>query len=772
MPRILWLSLLALALTACPNQPPAPPSSNIVVSLNPSGNFYLDIGQQRQVVATVTNTTNTAVTWSSSNPAVASVNNGGLVEGQSAGTATITARSVADSSKSASVSVTVLEPPAPPPPGNGTISGTVRISLQTALPPTDLSAPFVEGELIVQFRPQVSLQSLDRLSAAGVELEQVRPLGLERTFLYRAGLNRAETLAALAELQRRSDVAYAHPNYLLFAQATPNDPQYNNQRWHYEAIGLPQAWDLETGSSNPVTVAVIDGGVVAGHPDLAGKLLPGYDFYSDAASSGDGDGRDSNPEDTAPGSDYHGNHVTGTVAAATNNGLGVAGVAWGARLVPVRALSAGSGTLADVADALRWAAGLSVAGVPANANPAKVINMSLGGPVACTNAPALQQAINEASNAGALIVVAAGNSNVEASTFSPAGCSGVVTVGATNAAGNRASYSNYGSRIDLMAPGGEPDGPQVVSTLASGQYGGKAGTSMAAPHVAGVLALMKSKKPTLTAAEAISLLKETAKPLSATQCNRPSGSECGAGLLDARAALERLNTPPPRSLVLSASPNALSLNTGQSAQVTLDIARTNFTEAVALSVTGQPAGTTPSFNPPSPVAGNSTTLTIPAGNTPGAYTLVVRGSASVSGQTVEAETRITLSVQQPPTTPPPVQNIQGTRIYFDAVLRETPTLSLLPDFNPTTITQTGIQAPYTRTGLSTSGLVGYRISAWKDVNNNDIQDEGDLFGWYRTNGNIAYVMPDASNINIVLEPVFSTTLTREKWLRQMGYPTR
>ncbi|WP_245453129.1 S8 family peptidase [Meiothermus taiwanensis] len=648
----------------------------------------------------------------------------------------------------------------------------MRIALQTALPSADPVAPFVEGELIVQFKPQVSLQSLGRLSAAGVELQQVRLLGLERTFLYRASLNRTDTLAVLAELQRRNDVAFAHPNYLLFSQATPNDPQYNNQRWHYEAIGLPQAWDIETGSSNPVTVAVIDGGVVAGHPDLAGKLLPGYDFYSNAADSGDGDGRDNNPEDTAPGSDYHGNHVTGTVAAATNNGLGVAGVSWGARLLPVRALSAGSGTLADVADALRWAAGLSVAGVPDNQNPAQVINMSLGGPVPCSHAPALQQAINVANSRGAIIVVAAGNSNVEASTFSPAGCSGVVTVGATNAEGNRASYSNYGSRIDLMAPGGEPGGLQVVSTLASGQYGGKAGTSMAAPHVAGVLALMKSKKPSLTAAEAISLLKETARRLSAAQCNRPSAGDCGAGLVDARAALQRLNTPPPRSLVLSASPNALSLNTGQSAQVTLSIARTNFTEAVALSVTGQPAGTTPSFNPPSPVTKDSTTLTIQAGNNPGTYTLVVRGSASAGGQTIEAETRITLTVQQPPTTPPPAQNIQNTRIYFDAVLRETPTLSLLLDFNPTTITQTGTQAPYTRANLSTTGLVGYRISAWKDVNNNGTQDEGDLFGWYRVGGQIATVMPDASNINIVLEPILSTTLTREKWLRQMGYPAR
>lgn len=768
MLRTLWFTLLMLFISAC-----TPPPPSITLRLDPSSNFSLDIGQERVITATVSGTSNTAVNWSSSIPAVASVNNG-VVRGEAAGTAVITAQSAADPSKSASVRVEVLEPPTPPPPGNGVISGTVRIALQTSLQNVDPRAPFVDGELIVKFKPQVSLQSLSRLSVAGIALQQVRPLGMERTYLYRANLNRADTLAVLRALESRSDVEYAQPNYILSAQATPNDPQYLNQRWHYEAINLPGAWEIETGASSPVTVAVIDGGVVAGHPDLAGKLLPGYDFYSNAADAGDGDGRDPNPEDTSPGTDFHGNHVTGTVGAATQNNLGVAGVSWGAKILPIRALSGGNGTLADVADALRWAAGLEVAGVPANANPAKVVNMSLGGAVACTSAPALQQAINEANNAGAIIVVAAGNSNVDASTFSPAGCSGVITVGATNAVGNRAAYSNYGTRIDLMAPGGEPSGLQVVSTLGSGQqqYGGKAGTSMAAPHVAGVLALMKSKKPALTAAEGLSILKETARPLSAAQCDRPSGSECGAGLIDAQAALARLNAPPPRSLVLSASPNALTLNTGTSANISISISRTNFSEPVALSVSGQPSGTTPSFNPASPVTGNSTTLTLPAGSNPGTYTLVVSGSASVSGQTVQAETRITLTVVQPPTTPPPAQNVQGTRIYFDAVLREFPTLSLLLDFNPVEINQTGTEAPYSRTGLSTTGLLGYRISAWKDVNGNGTQDEGDLFGWYRTDGNIATVMPSASGINILLEPVLSTTLTREKWLRQMGYPAR
>ena len=210
-----------------------------------------------------------------------------------------------------------------PPPHPATGSSAERFASPHKTPCPPVTSPCLE--IIVQFKPQVSLQSLNRLSVGVVELEQVRPLSLERTFLYRANLNREDTLALLHQLQEQSDVAYAHPNYLLFAQAIPNDPEYSNQRWHYEAIRLPEAWDIEKGTSSPVTVAVIDGGVPTGHPDFAGKLLPGYDFYSDAATSGDGDGRDPNPEDTAPGTDYHGSHVTGTVAAATNNNLGVPG---------------------------------------------------------------------------------------------------------------------------------------------------------------------------------------------------------------------------------------------------------------------------------------------------------------------------------------------------------------------------------------------------------------------------------------------------------------
>ncbi|AWR88045.1 S8 family peptidase [Meiothermus taiwanensis] len=432
-------------------------------------------------------------------------------------------------------------PPAPPPAAEPPLApGACPSAASLQAPPS-----FAPGEIIVRFRPGVSLQSLQGLSVAGVELQQVRPLG--QAFLYRAPLDPAQTLAALRILRARSEIAYAHPNYLLSAQAvTPNDTLYPSQRWHYQALRLPEAWEIERGYTHPVTVAVVDSGIVAAHPDLADKLLPGYDFYSDACTSGDGDGRDPNPEDTGPNTTYHGSHVSGLIAAATNNGQGVAGVSWGARILPLRALSGARGTLSDVIDALRWAAGLGVTGVPPNRNPAQVINLSLGVEMPCNELPALQEALQEVNSRGVIVVVAAGNYNAEASTLSPASCPGVIVVGATEASGRRAYYSNYGTRVDLMAPGGDDRQQQwVVSTLGRDQYGryqygGMVGTSMAAPQVAGVVALMKSKRYSLTREEVLSILKATARPLTAEECNRPSGAECGAGLVDARAALERL----------------------------------------------------------------------------------------------------------------------------------------------------------------------------------------------------------------------------------------
>jgi len=733
MSRFVSVLVLATALlSACNNPPPPPPA--ISVQINPPGPFNLTVGQSLSLSAQVRNTSNTAVTWSSSNSNVVTVSNG-LVNAVGVGNALVRATSQADSSKSASVSITVSAPPQPSP---GSISGTVRIAA-TAETQT---ARFVPGEIIVRFKPSVILQSVETLSVGGVSLQRLRSLSLENTHLYRATLDSTGTLAAVAALKARSNVVYAEPNFILEPLLTPNDPRYPEQ-WHYGAIRLPEAWDIETGS-NSVRVAVIDSGIFSAHTDLASKLLSGYDFVSDASIAGDADGRDPNPEDTGSGSDFHGTHVTGTVGAASNNATGVAGVSWGARLVPVRALSSEGGTLADVADALRWAAGLGVAGVPANTNAAEIINLSLGGQVTCAPASTMQQAINDVLAAGKIIVVAAGNSNAEASTFTPAGCSGVITVGATDRSGNRAFYSNYGPRIDVMAPGGDTrNNPSngVLSTINNNNYGFKQGTSMAAPHVAGVLALMKSRKPDLTPGEALTILKETARPLSASQCNRPSGSDCGAGLIDAKAALDRLAAPPAPALSLTAAPASLSLNPGGNATINIGVNRSNFSGPVTQTLVGQPSGIAGSFNPNPTSANGALSLSVSSGVSPGSYTLVISGN----GGGASAETRILLNVTQPQTPPPPTASLNGTLLTLFGVSGGTILCA-----EEITITQNILSSPFNFPNLPANRQ--YRLQGWKDVNGNNQTDAGDLFAWYTEGGQVALLSVGRSNLQLVLEP--------------------
>lgn len=201
----------------------------------------------------------------------------------------------------------------------------------------------------------------------------------------------------MAQFRADPDVAYVEPDTRAYAQAvTPNDTEYAKQWDLFEAtagMNVPGAWDKTTGSG--VTVAVIDTGYVA-HSDVAPNVVSGYDFISTASEARDGNGRDSNPADEgdwnatdgecgvgskASTSSWHGTHVAGTIAAATNNSKGVAGIAYGAKIQPVRVLGKCGGSTSDIVDAITWASGGSVAGIPANATPAKVINMSLGGPV-------------------------------------------------------------------------------------------------------------------------------------------------------------------------------------------------------------------------------------------------------------------------------------------------------------------------------------------------------------------------------------------------------
>ncbi|MES2901943.1 MAG: S8 family peptidase [Pseudomonadota bacterium] len=369
----------------------------------------------------------------------------------------------------------------------------------------------------------------------------------------------AEVNAVAADLAARdSNVEYAEPDRIMVKMLTPNDPRYAEQ-WHYfETTGglrANTAWDIATGVG--VNVAVIDTGY-RNHTDLSGQFVQGYDFISDAAIAADGGGRDSDAQDPgdstvanqcgagepASGSSWHGTHVAGTIAAKTNNAVGVAGVAFGAKIVPVRVLGKCGGYTSDIADAIVWSSGGAVTGVPANANVAKVINMSLGGGGACD--ATTQTAINGARSRGTTVVVAAGNENQNASNSSPANCTGVVTVAATNRSGGRAYYSNYGANVDVAAPGGDTSTTSngILSTLNAGStvpgadnYAFYQGTSMATPHVAGVVALMLQKTPGMSPDAVEAKLKSSSRAFPAT-C-----TSCGSGIVNATAALSTVVLP-------------------------------------------------------------------------------------------------------------------------------------------------------------------------------------------------------------------------------------
>ncbi|WP_269434596.1 S8 family serine peptidase [Aliidiomarina indica] len=413
--------------------------------------------------------------------------------------------------------------------------------------------PSERGALMQQRAAELSAR-------AGQNMRFQRAMGLPHHYVFQLDkqLNGKEVRETLQKLRGLDGVANVEENRIHTITAAPNDPGYSAQWHYYEPVGgmnAEGAWSQGITGQGAV-VAVLDTGYRP-HVDLAANILQGYDMISDVFMANDGDGRDTdardpgdwvsagacgfnNPPQDQPSS-WHGTHVAGTVSAVTNNGTGVAGVAYDAKVVPVRVLGRCGGTTADIADGILWAAGLSVPGAPANANPADVINLSLGGGGSCQSVT--QSAINSARNAGSVIVVAAGNSNTNAANFTPASCNNVVTVAATNRDGGRAYYSNYGSVVDLAAPGGamssagDPEG--VLSTYNSGSttpasdnYSYSQGTSMAAPHVAGVVALIRQANPSATPAEIEQIMLDTVRSFPAN-C-----SGCGAGIIDAEAAVQ------------------------------------------------------------------------------------------------------------------------------------------------------------------------------------------------------------------------------------------
>ncbi len=384
----------------------------------------------------------------------------------------------------------------------------------------------------------------------------------------------------------------------------PNDPLWSLQ-WHFfnngegegqspGGAGFVDFWtDQETTGSREVVVAVVDTGLDMDHPDIVSSLnvAPGWDMVSDPRMGNDGDGRDPDADDpgdlcdpTSPFAEdsYHGTHVAGTVGAGlSNNGAGVAGGAWDVKIVPVRALGKCGGRLTDINDGIRWAGGL----VPAfdgegnevwNDNPADIINLSIGLFEFCP--ASLQEAINAVTERGAVVVSAAGNARVDTRFYSPGGCQNVISVAAGDARGQITPYSNYGSEVDVLAPGGDlgrddngdgrPDGilstrlatncfdPVTGDPVDTCFYAFEQGTSMAAPHVSAALALIKSSDPELVGGALADALLAALAPREVEQCAGPCneypGAEpspddpelclrpCGGGLLDlSRVELDR-----------------------------------------------------------------------------------------------------------------------------------------------------------------------------------------------------------------------------------------
>ena len=403
----------------------------------------------------------------------------------------------------------------------------------------------------------------------------------------------AESLAKFLETDPAID--YAEPDYLRQIAFVPNDTYYSSSQWDLQSppaelgsVDLPAAWDLTTGSSS-VVVGIIDTGILP-HPDLTGRYLAGYDMIVDPLVANDqdpasctarGHARAATQIPTDPGdwvtstesasgyfqgcpvgnSSFHGTHVAGTIGAASNNGSGVAGINWVSKILPVRVLGKCGGYTSDIADAIVWASGGSVPGAPANPNPARVVNLSLGGTGACDTTT--QNAINAALSAGTVVVVAAGNSNSNASGFTPANCNGVITVAATGRQGQRASYSNYGAAVEISAPGGS-DGQAILSTLNNGttspnpsgyNYVYYQGTSMATPHVTGIASLMLSLDPSLTPAQVLATIQSTARAFPTGTVRDCTTALCGAGIVDAAAALHALVSTSTSTTTLASSLN-------------------------------------------------------------------------------------------------------------------------------------------------------------------------------------------------------------------------
>ena len=683
----------------------------------------------------------------------------------------------------------------PSAPSGGAISGSVSLGL--SLTPSGIPArDLIAGQFIVKFKARVQgsgatssnqtfsgqpPSSLTTLRVAGSSLTLLRSLATGAQ-LYRLSslapratpqtstASSAETVAmqVVARLMARGDVEYAQPDHLLHVQTDP----LLDQQWNLQARDAVQpggsnavtAWTrLEGRSVAPVTVAVIDTGILARsgdaastHPDLEGAVLPGYDFVADPVSAADGDGRDADAYD--PGDEgggrgsWHGSHVTGILAARHNN-IGIAGVAQNARVVPVRVLGVGGGALSDVLDGLMWSAGISVAGAPVNANPASIINLSLGGSGLCGAAErdAISRVNGQAQQP--IIVVAAGNDGVNAGGFTPGGCDGVLSIGASDSSGSRPSYSNYGATISLLAPGGSRNNAgfydntnAILGTIKTSSgafgYGLDAGTSMSAPTVSGAVALMRGVTPALSRAEVTRILTKTSSPLTASACRRADALECGAGLLDIdaalRAAIQGLPPEPPvQDYSLTVSVETLTLERGSSREVTIPISRVNgFAAPVSLALDAAPSGLRVAFTPNPATDALTVRLEVSADSEIGAFAL--RFYSSAAGRRKDHRLNVNLVKILPPSligSRIALFKLEGGAVSFKSKVSilETPSV---------------YSAAFNFDNLEPSA---YLLVGWRDANANGVLELGDSVGAYLTPEGSASFAPPISSADFDLE---------------------
>ncbi|MCE1174873.1 MAG: S8 family serine peptidase [Propionibacteriales bacterium] len=490
--------------------------------------------------------------------------------------------------------------------------------------------------------PDPAQAATDAITEAGGDVSKVVPI-TDTTVAVTVSADATEAKAIGAAADDADGVVAAEPSRTVHPTST-NDTWYpylwdiNNGTESTYGVQAEDAWPTSTGSG--VVVGVIDTGITA-HPDLTGSsssivggnVVAGYDFISSSSSAGDGDGWDGDPTDEGDYTDtesssWHGTHVSGTIAAIKGNSTGIAGVAPSAKVQPIRVLGSAGGSDYDVAAAITWGAGLSVIGVPDNPTPAKVLNLSLGGGGSCPTD--VQTAIDAAVDAGTVVVVAAGNETSAISSFFPANCNHVVRVVATGHDGTRAWYSNYGTSsvpATVSAPGGSAttgsdsdyrhwiwstwnDGS---TTAGSPTYTGMIGTSMAAPHVAGVAALVAAAEPGLSVSAITDILTSTAiAPVSCT------ADACGAGIVNAAAAVAAASgstptptpTPTPATLALADVTFSRAPVVGATIAAQTTASPSEAALAYSWTVSGAVMSTAASYTPSAADAGKTLSLTV------------------------------------------------------------------------------------------------------------------------------------------------------------------